>query len=126
LAAGRLDVDAVLTELSARKIREWEAFFLLEPFGQEWQQTALLASLIAETNRDHEKREEPYALEEFLPVPPQEDEPDDEADYDDDDWPDMQALAASGEPAWMRWRHNMRAYALATNPIPTPNPSPER
>ena len=34
LAMGRPDVDAMLAELSESQFREWQGFYLLEPWGQ--------------------------------------------------------------------------------------------
>jgi hypothetical protein len=96
LAAGRLDVDGLLAELSAAQLREWEAFDLLEPFGNEWRQTALLAMLTAETNRDAEKKPEPFTVEDFLPSAPEEDEPEEDEPVEQwQVWKQMFALMAA-------------------------------
>lgn len=70
LAAGRLDVDAVLSELSSRDIAMWEAFERIEGhFGERgaWERTAMLASLYAEAHRDTKKRSKPFTTSDFVP-----------------------------------------------------------
>lgn len=70
LAVGRLDVDHLAREMTARELAEWEAFDRLEGGigGRgDWQRTALLASLYAERNRDPKRRSAPFSLKEFLP-----------------------------------------------------------
>lgn len=44
MAVGELDVDVVLARLSSRKIAEWQAFWELEPFGESWCQSAVVAA----------------------------------------------------------------------------------
>ncbi len=66
--AGRLDVDGILAELSVEQLREWEAYAILEPFGAPWKQTALLAMLLANANRDPDAKPEPYEMSDFLPA----------------------------------------------------------
>ena len=60
-------MDELLNEMTAAEIREWEAFEALEPFGQAWDRTALIAALIANANRDPEKRSEPFEQADFMP-----------------------------------------------------------
>jgi hypothetical protein len=40
----RLDVDQMLEELSPEQFDEWMGFYLVEPFGEQWRQTALIAA----------------------------------------------------------------------------------
>lgn len=40
---------------------------MLEPFGASWHQTALLAAMIANANRDPDVKPEPFTAEDFLP-----------------------------------------------------------
>lgn len=54
--------------MPARELVEWAAFYELEPFG-EWRadlRMAVLASLIANANRDPEKRPEPFTVDDFM------------------------------------------------------------
>lgn len=70
LAAGRLDVDAVLAELSSWDIAEWQAFERIEGhFGERgaWERAAMLASLYAESHRDTKKRARPFTAADFVP-----------------------------------------------------------
>jgi len=43
------------------------AYFTLEPFGDEWLRTAVIASVIANANRDAKARPEPFKPEDFMP-----------------------------------------------------------
>ena len=54
--------------LNARQIAEWEAFYTLEMFGdiREDLRFARLCALLAEINRNHKKRSEPFREEEFM------------------------------------------------------------
>ena len=91
----------MLAELSASQLREWEAYSILEPFGAQWIQTALLAMLIANTNRDTEKKPEPYEMADFLPREPDVPVTDGENDEHDD------------EPHWMKMKRQLQILADA-------------
>lgn len=70
LAAGRLDVDAVLGELTARQLEEWLAFERIEgSFGERgaWERVAHLLAMYAESHRNTKKRPRPFTVAEFLP-----------------------------------------------------------
>lgn len=99
-----MDVDQLLEELTIEQLTEWQAYYELEPFGMPWNQTALLASILANANRDPKEKPEPYTLNEFLPVPA------DDAEEDD------QSQSPDEEPDWMRWKRNLRAYGKAVAP----------
>lgn len=92
-----MDVDQLLEELTIEQLTEWQAYYALEPFGMPWHQTALLASILANANRDPKEKPEPFTLEEFLPVSAKDDEDD-------------------SEPDWMRWKRNLRAYGEMVAP----------
>ena len=66
---GEIDVDALLARLSSRQISEWMAYYTLDPFGEERADLrfGMLMALLANMNRDPEKRREPYTAEEFMP-----------------------------------------------------------
>jgi len=57
----------MLASMSSRSLSEWMAFAQLEPFGDEWRQTGLITSLIAETHRDPDQRSESFTPEDFMP-----------------------------------------------------------
>lgn len=66
---GEVDVDALLARLSSRQISEWMAYYTLDPFGEERAdlRMGMLMALIANVNRDPQKRKEAYTAEEFMP-----------------------------------------------------------
>ena len=51
-------------DLSVEELTEWEAFYLLEPFGEEWRQTALVAAMIASNQMFNGK----HSPDKFMPV----------------------------------------------------------
>lgn len=61
----------MLAELSADELAEWQAYYFLEPWGDDWHRTALLATILSEVNRDDKKRGEPYGPDDFLPKLPE-------------------------------------------------------
>jgi len=82
LALG-MTVGELLARISSRELSEWMAFFQLEPWGAEvedWR-TGLIASTIANVNRDPKKRRKPYEPEDFMP---QFDRPEDPGQSPDD------------------------------------------
>ncbi len=70
LAVGRLDVDELLADLSARQLAEWDAFDRIEGgIGSRgpWFGMAQMLALYAEAHRDTKKRSQPFKASEFLP-----------------------------------------------------------
>lgn len=70
LAAGRLDVDAVLRGLSLKQLTEWEAFERIEGgigARADWYQIAQLCAMYAEAHRDSKRRSQPFTAADFLP-----------------------------------------------------------
>lgn len=70
-------MDALLGELSTRQFDEWLAFYQIEPWGEERGdvRAGIIASTIANVNRDPKQRRQPYSPKDFMPVydrPPQE------------------------------------------------------
>lgn len=64
-----MPVGELLGRISSRELTEWMAFFSLEPWGTEvedWR-AGLIASTIANVNRDPKKRRKPYEPEDFMP-----------------------------------------------------------
>lgn len=58
----------LVREMSREELTEWIAFAQLEPFGAEIEEyhAALIASTIAEVNRNRKKRGKPFAPREFM------------------------------------------------------------
>lgn len=62
--------------LSARQLREWMDYYQLEPFG-EWREElrhGQRQALLANINRDPEKRKEPFDEHDFMNFVPHEQE----------------------------------------------------
>jgi hypothetical protein len=61
-------VEEMLTNLSYAELLDWEAFYSIEPFPDVLQgyENARLLALIANANRDPEKRSTPFEITEFL------------------------------------------------------------
>ena len=53
--------------MSSRELSEWMAYDRIEPFGNQWQQTGMIASTIANVHRDSKKRASPFQPEDFMP-----------------------------------------------------------
>lgn len=47
LAVGRVDVDALLSEMPVGLLDEWYEYYRLEPWGDEWERTAIGATTVA-------------------------------------------------------------------------------
>jgi hypothetical protein len=62
---GRLDVDAMLDEMTPEQMDEWIAFGVLEPFGDSWRQTGTIAAEI--NNVYASKQSEIRDPEDYLP-----------------------------------------------------------
>lgn len=59
----------MLAGMTSRQLTEWMAFAALEPFGDERAdlRMGILASVIANVNRDPKRRAQPYEPKDFLP-----------------------------------------------------------
>jgi hypothetical protein len=92
LALGFWDVDALLAEIPAWKLAEWMAYAELEPFGEGRAdlRAGMLASVMANANRDSEEQPEPFQPGDFFENLNEGEEP--EAD----------------EPDWMRIKRAMQ------------------
>lgn len=64
LAMGRVNVDAMLDEISIEQFREWRGFRLLRPFGDEWRQAGMIAAAAFNANPYKKK---PLMPEDFMP-----------------------------------------------------------
>lgn len=61
-----------MRHISSAEFTEWLAFYQLEPFGPEaesWR-AAMLASVLANVNRDPKVRRKPYTVADFMPEVP--------------------------------------------------------
>lgn len=61
-----------MRHISSAEFTEWQAFYQIEPFGPEadsWR-SAMLASILANVNRDPKKKREPYTIDDFMPGVP--------------------------------------------------------
>lgn len=58
----------LLSRMSSRELTEWMIYETLEPFPAERidQETAMLAALTANANRDEKKRATPFQIVDFL------------------------------------------------------------
>jgi hypothetical protein len=59
----------MLASISGKQLTEWIAYAELEPFG-EWRadlRIAILASLIANANRDQKLKPTPFEISDFMP-----------------------------------------------------------
>lgn len=59
----------MLEQMPSRLFKEWQAYYLLEPFGQ-WRddyRMAILASILANINRDSKKHPTPFDPLDFMP-----------------------------------------------------------
>lgn len=71
-----MTVRELLTRIDSRELTEWAAFFGLEPWGTEvedWR-AGMVASIIANTNRDPKKQKKPFEPKDFMPKREQEPE----------------------------------------------------
>ena len=64
-----MNVDALLDRLTSRQIAEWMAYYTIEPFGEQRAdlRAAIVASTVANANRDPAKRREPFSPTDFMP-----------------------------------------------------------
>lgn len=68
LALG-MTVKELEQRMSSRELSEWMAFFSLEPWGcevEDWR-FGMLASVIANVNRDKKKQRKPFEPQDFMP-----------------------------------------------------------
>ena len=64
-----MTVRELLERIDSRELTEWAVFFSLEPWGAEvedWR-FGMLASVIANANRDPKRRRKPYEPSDFMP-----------------------------------------------------------
>ena len=64
-----MTVRELLARIDSRELSEWRVFFDFEPWGAEvedWR-AGLIASTIANANRDPKKTRKPFAPKDFMP-----------------------------------------------------------
>jgi hypothetical protein len=68
LAAGRLDVDAMLESMTSNQFSEWQAFYRVNPFGAgaSTRRFAIQQANIA--NSPHFSTKKPRSADEFMPI----------------------------------------------------------
>ena len=64
-----MTVGQLLASVSSRELTEWQAFFRLEPFGEDRAdlRAGIIASTVANTARDPKARPKPFLPREFMP-----------------------------------------------------------
>ena len=62
-------VGEMLARMTSRELTEWMAFYQLEPFGPERGdlQAGIVASVVANANRDSKKQKKPFTPQDFMP-----------------------------------------------------------
>lgn len=70
LATGRVNVDAMLDEISWPQLLEWMQFAALEPWGaiQDDRRAGTVAAVTANVHRDPRRRPAPYQPRDFMPI----------------------------------------------------------
>jgi len=58
-----------LARISSRELAEWAIFYQSEPFGEARAdvRSAIIASVVANSNRDPKKRKKAFTIEDFIP-----------------------------------------------------------
>ena len=64
-----MPVGQLLASISSRELTEWQAFYQLEPFGEERDdlRAGIVASTVANTARDPKQHREPFLPRDFMP-----------------------------------------------------------
>ena len=64
-----MTVAELLSRTTSRELSEWMVYYELEPFGEERAdlRAGIVASTVANVNRDPKKQKKPYSPQEFLP-----------------------------------------------------------
>lgn len=59
----------MLNSMTIEQLGEWHSYYLLEPFGEERDdlRSGIIASTIANVNRDSKRRSRPYQPSDFMP-----------------------------------------------------------
>ena len=64
-----MTVRELLQRVDSRELTEWMAFYKLEPWGTEIEdyRTGVIASTIANANRDSKRKSKPFQPKDFMP-----------------------------------------------------------
>lgn len=64
-----MTVRELLARIDSRELSEWGAYYRLEPWGTEVDdyRSGVVASTIANVNRDPKQRRQPFVPEDFVP-----------------------------------------------------------
>ena len=64
-----MTVRELLTRISSKELSEWIAYYAMEPWGVETEdlRTGIIASTIANVNRDPKKQKKPFKPQDFMP-----------------------------------------------------------
>ena len=70
LRFNRWDVDAFLAEIPAKQLMEWYQFDRIEPLvvESEYIGHGIVASTLANVNRDSKKKKDPFTVGDFIPT----------------------------------------------------------
>ena len=62
-------MDALLAEIRYSQLREWSAFFAIEPWGAEveWARTGVIASTVFNMSPSRKPRSKPMSPSDFMP-----------------------------------------------------------
>jgi len=65
-----MTVKELLARIDSRELTEWMAYYSLEPWGTEPEdlRAGIIASTIANVNRDQKKQRKPFTPKDFMPV----------------------------------------------------------
>lgn len=69
MALGWPSVAWGLAHISARELAEWEAYYAIEPFGEERAdlRAGIIAATVANAHRDAKKHKHGFKAEDFMP-----------------------------------------------------------
>lgn len=64
-----MPVGQLLASVSSRELTEWQAYYSLEPFGEERAdlRAGIVASTVANSVRDPKQQKQPYSPDQFMP-----------------------------------------------------------
>ncbi|MGB9780618.1 phage tail assembly protein T [Caldanaerobacter sp.] len=65
-----MTVKELLSRIDSQELTEWMVYYTLEPWGTEVEdlRTGIVASTIANVNRDPKKQKKPFAPKDFMPI----------------------------------------------------------
>ena len=62
------NVDAMMASMTTQQFEEWYAYYRIEPFGDEWRQSAIIAAEIRNKSTVAYKVTREQPVEGFMPV----------------------------------------------------------